>query len=155
ILNAMTGVEGLKDLKLFRVVGQPNLDFIIDRLAAARHGINVTDIQDAIETAVGGKAVSEVLQGEQRYDLVVRYQEKYRNTKEAIERILLVAPSGERVSLGQLAKVEVKDGAYDIYREGNARYVALTFSVRGRDLGSTVEEAMARVQSRVKLPPGY
>jgi cobalt-zinc-cadmium resistance protein CzcA len=155
ILNAMNGVPGLKDLKLFRVMGQPNLDFTIDRKAAARFGINVADVQDAIETAVGGKAVSQVLQGEQRYDVVVRYQEPYRSTREAIERLLLVTPAGQRVALGQLARVEVEEGAYDIYRESNQRYDALTFSVRGRDLGSTVEEAMARVQAQVKLPPGY
>lgn len=155
ITAAMTGIPGIRDLKLFRNVGQPNLNFTVDRQMAARFGINVTDIQDAIETAVGGKAVSAVLVGEQRYDVVVRYQEPFRDTREAIERILLVAPSGERVSLGQLTHVEVKDGAYDIYREGNQRYVAVTFSVRGRDLGSTVQDAIARVGQRVKLPPGY
>ncbi|HET9993145.1 MAG TPA: efflux RND transporter permease subunit, partial [Kofleriaceae bacterium] len=155
ITDAMTGIPGIKDLKLFRNVGQPNLNFTVDRQMAARFGINVADIQDAVETAVGGKAVSKVLQGEQRYDVVVRFQEPYRNTREAIERILLVAPSGERVPLGRLTHVEVKDGAYDIYREANQRYVAVTFSVRERDLGSTVREAMSRVEQRVKLPPGY
>jgi heavy metal efflux system protein len=155
VVAAMAGVNGIKDLKLFRNVGQPNLNFTIDRLQAARVGINVTDVQDAIETAVGGKAVSEVLQGEQRYDLVIRYKEQFRKTKEDIERILLVGPTGQRVSLGQLTKTEIRDGAYDIYREGNTRYVAVTFNVRGRDLGSTVEEAMARVSRQVTLPPGY
>ena len=114
----------------------------MDREQAARYGINVADVQDAIETAVGGKAVSQVLQGEQRYDLVVRYQPPYRNTKEAIENIRLLAPSGERVSLAQLCKVTVRDGASEIYREGNSRYVAIKYSVPVRDLGSTVEEAM-------------
>jgi cobalt-zinc-cadmium resistance protein CzcA len=155
IVAAMAPVEGIKDLKLFPVIGQPNLNFTIDRLQAARFGINVADIQDAIETAVGGKAVSQVLQGEARYDVVVRYQEPYRNTKEAIERVRLLAPSGERVSLAQLTKVSVIDGAYDIYREGNSRYVAVTFSVRGRDLGSTVQEAMRRIDQKVKFPSGY
>ena len=155
IVAAMSGIAGIKDLKLFRIVGQPNLNFTIDRGQAARFGINVADIQDAIETAVGGKAVSQVLQGEQRYDLVVRYQERYRDTKEAIANVLLVSPTGQRVSLGQLTKVAVRDGAYDIYREGNTRYLAVTFSVRGRDLGSTVEEAIAKVERQVALPPGY
>jgi cobalt-zinc-cadmium resistance protein CzcA len=155
VAAAMAPVKGIKDLKVFPLVGQPNLNFTIDRLQAARFGINVADIQDAIETAVGGKAVSQVLQGEARYDVVVRYQEPYRNTKEAIERVRLLAPSGERVSLAQLTKVSVRDGAYDIYREGNSRYVAVTFSVRGRDLGTTVEEAMKRIHDNVKLPPGY
>jgi cobalt-zinc-cadmium resistance protein CzcA len=155
IIAAMSGISGITDLKLFRIVGQPNLNFTIDRAQAARFGINVADIQDAIETAVGGKAVSQVLQGEQRYDLVVRYQERYRNTKEAIASVLLVSPTGQRVSLGQLTKVFVRDGAYDIYREGNTRYLAVTFSVRGRDLGSTVEQAIANVDRQVTLPPGY
>jgi cobalt-zinc-cadmium resistance protein CzcA len=155
VVAAMAPVKGIKDLKLFPVIGQPNLNFTVDRLQAARFGINVADIQDAIETAVGGKAVTEVLQGQARYDVVVRYQEPYRNTKEAIERVRLLAPSGERVSLAQLTKLSVRDGAYDIYREGNSRYIAVTFSVRGRDLGTTVEEAMQRINQKVKLPPGY
>jgi len=155
ITAAMAGIPGITDLKLFRAIGQPNLNFTIDRRQAARFGVNVTDVQDAIETAVGGKAVSQVLQGEQRYDLVVRYQEPYRNIRQAIENIRLVSSTGQRVSIGQLAGVEVKDGAYDIYREANARYDAVTFSVRGRDLGTTVEEAMKRVSEKVKLPPGY
>src|SRR6202040_2585777 len=107
-----------------------------DRQQAARHGINASDVQDAVETAVGGKAVSQVLQGEQRYDLVVRYQAPYRETKEAIENTRLVSPTGERVSLAQLSKIEVRDGASEIYREENSRYVAIKYSVRGRDLGS-------------------
>jgi cobalt-zinc-cadmium resistance protein CzcA len=137
------------------VIGQPNLNFIVDRKQAARYQINVADIQDAIQTAVGGGAVSQVLQGEQRYDLVVRYQEPYRNTKEAIENIRLLAPSGTRVSLSQLAQVEIRDGASEIYREENSRYVAIKYSVRGRDLGGAVEEAIEKVNAQVKLPTGY
>jgi cobalt-zinc-cadmium resistance protein CzcA len=151
----MSAIPGMKDVKLFRVIGQPNLDFTIDRQQAARFGINVVDIQDAIQTAVGGNAVSQVLQGEQRYDVVVRYQERYRNTKEAIANVRLLAPSGERVSLAQLTKVEVRDGAYDIYRERNTRYLSVTFNVRGRDLGTTVEEAIRQIKQKVVWPPGY
>ena len=155
VVNVMRGISGVEDLGLFRVLGQPNLNISVDRQQAARHGINVSDVQDAVETAVGGKAVSQVLQGEQRYDLVVRYQPNYRDTKEAIENIRLLAPSGERVSLSQLATVNVRDGASEIYREENSRYVAIKYSVRGRDLGSAVEEAMKEVKARVKLPVGY
>jgi cobalt-zinc-cadmium resistance protein CzcA len=155
IVAVMRGVPGVEDLGLFRVLGQPNLNISVDRKEAARYGINVSDIQDAVETAVGGKAVSQVLQGEQRYDLVVRYQAPYRDTKEAIENVRLLAPSGERVSLAQLAKVETHDGASSIAREENSRYIAIKYSVRGRDLGSTVEEAMKHVNERVKLPVGY
>jgi cobalt-zinc-cadmium resistance protein CzcA len=155
VVNVMRGISGVEDLGLFRVLGQPNLNISVNREQAARHGINVSDVQDAVETAVGGKAVSQVLQGEQRYDLVVRYQPNYRDTKEAIENIRLLAPSGERVSLAQLATVNVRDGASEIYREENSRYVAIKYSVRGRDLGSAVEEAMKEVKARVKLPVGY
>jgi len=137
------------------LVGQPNLNFTVDRRSAARFGINVTDIQDAIETAVGGKAVSEVLQGPERYDVVVRYQEPYRRDQKAISNIRLLSPTGERVSLAQLTMVEVRDGAYDIYREQNSRYVAVTFSVRERDLGSTVGDAINQINQKVKFPPGY
>ncbi len=155
IINVMRTVPGVEDLGLFRVIGQPNLNFTVNRAKAARYGINVSDVQDAIQTAVGGTALTQVLQGEQRYDLVLRYQPEYRNTKEAIENIRLVAPSGERVSLAQLCDIKMVDGAEEIYREGSQRYVAIKYGVRGRDLGSTVEEAMKKVNAQVKLPAGY
>ena len=155
IVQVMQGVPGVADLGLFRVLGQPNLNFQVDRVQAARFGINVSDVQDAIETAVGGNALSQVLMGEQRYDLVLRYLPQYRDTREAIERIRLLAPSGERVSLAQLTRASVTDGGSEIYREANSRYVAIKFSVRGRDLGSTVQEAMRKVSAEVKLPTGY
>jgi cobalt-zinc-cadmium resistance protein CzcA len=155
VIDVMSGIPGMHDVKLLRDFGQPNLDLSIDRRVAARFGINMADIQDAVQTAVGGNAVSQVLIGEQRYDVVVRYLGPYRNTEQAIDNIRLLSPSGERVSLAQLTKVEVRDGAYDIFREGNTRYVAVTFNVRDRDLGSTVEEAIKRIHDKVKLPPGY
>ncbi len=155
IMGIMSKIRGVQDLGIFRVIGQPNLNYVVNRQAAARFGINVADVQDAIQTAVGGGAVSQVLQGEARYDLVVRYQKPYRDTQEAIQDIRLLAPSGERVSLAQLTQVKVEDGAEEIYREANQRYVAIKYSVRGRDLGSTVEEAIAKVNTNVKLPPGY
>ena len=155
VVKVMRRIPGIEDLGLFRVLGQPNLNIAIDRAQAARHGINIADVQDAVETAIGGKSVSQVLQGEQRYDLVVRYQAPYRETREAIASVRLLAPTGERVSLAQLAKLEVRDGASEIYREENSRYVAIKYSVRGRDLGSAVEEAMKLVGEQVKLPSGY
>ena len=155
IVKAMRAVRGIEDLGLFVVLGQPNFNLVVDRKQAARFGINVADVQDAIETEVGGKAVTQVLEGERRFDLAVRYQAPFRNTKEAIENIRIVAPSGERVSLAQLTRSETLDGASEIYREANSRYVAIKYSVRGRDLGSTVEEAIARVHDHVKLPEGY
>jgi cobalt-zinc-cadmium resistance protein CzcA len=155
VTNLMSSIPGMRDVKLLRDFGQPNLDLSIDRRQAARFGINVADIQDAVQTAVGGNAVSQVLIGEQRYDVVVRYQQRYRNTAQAIQNVRLLSQTGERVSLAQLCKVEVKDGAYDIYREGNQRYVAITFNVRGRDLGTTVGDAIKQIGEKVKMPPGY
>ncbi len=155
IVAVMKNIRGVEDLGVFRVIGQPNLDFTVDREQAARYGINVSDVQDAIQTAVGGNALTQVLIGEQRYDLTLRYLPQYRDTKEAIENIRLLSPSGERVSLAQLTKVREMDGGSEIYREENSRYVAVKFSVRGRDLGSTVEEAIKKVNAQVKLPQGY
>ncbi|MGI4829756.1 MAG: efflux RND transporter permease subunit [Janthinobacterium lividum] len=155
IVSVMSGVRGVADLGLFRVIGQPNLNFIVDRTAAARYGINVADVQDAIETAVGGNAITQVLDGEARYDVTTRYAGSYRATPEAIKDIRLVSPSGERVSLAQVTKVDTTDGAEEIYREDGTRYVAIKYSVRDRDLGSTVEEAISKVNHEVKLPPGY
>jgi cobalt-zinc-cadmium resistance protein CzcA len=155
IVSIMSGIKGVEDLGLFRALGQPNLNYIVNREAAARYGINVADVQDAIQTAVGGNAVSQVLQGEARYDVVPRYKERYRDTPGAIENIRLLSPTGERVSLAQLTTLKTQDGAGLIEREGGQRYVAIKYSVRGRDLGSTVEEAIRRVNAEVKLPPGY
>jgi cobalt-zinc-cadmium resistance protein CzcA len=155
IVRIMRGIKGVEDLGVFRVLGQPNLNVAVDRDAAARYQINVADVQDAVQTAVGGTALTQVLKGEARYDMTVRYLPKYRDTKEAIENIRLLSPSGERVSLAQLCKIVVTDGASEVYREGNRRYVAIKYSVRGRDLGSTVEEAIKRVNVQVKLPTGY
>jgi len=155
IVRVMRTVNGVADLGLFRVIGQPNLEFHVDRAQAARYGINVADVQDAIETAVGGKSVSQVLQGEERYDLMVRYQAPYRDSQQAIQNIRMLAPSGERVSLAQLCDVRTLDRASEIYREGNSRYVAIKYSIPVRDLGSTVEEAMSKVGRQVKLPTGY
>ena len=155
IVGIMRNIQGVQDLGVFRVRGQPNLNFTVDRDAAARWGINVSDVQDAIQTAVGGNALTQVLLGEQRFDLTLRYKPQYRTTKEAIENIRLLAPTGERVSLAQLTKITEVDGGSEIYREENSRYVAVKYSVRGRDLGSTVEEAIRKVNAQVKLPAGY
>jgi len=155
IVAIMRKINGVEDLGVFRVLGQPNLNVTVDREAAARYQINVADVQDAVQTAVGGNALTQVLQGEARYDLTLRYLPKYRDTQEGIENIRLLSPSGERVSLAQLCKISVTDGASEIYREGNRRYVAIKYSVRGRDLGSTVEEAIKKVSDQVKLPTGY
>jgi cobalt-zinc-cadmium resistance protein CzcA len=154
-MEAMRSVPGIADLGMFRALGQPNLNITVDRDAAGRFQINVADVEDAVLTAVGGNAVGQVLQGEQRFDLVARYPARYRGTKEAIGAIRLLSPSGERVSLAQLCTIQVADGASEFYREANSRYVGIIYRVRGRNLGGTVEEAISKVTQRVKLPPRY
>jgi cobalt-zinc-cadmium resistance protein CzcA len=155
IVSIMRTIKGVEDLGVFRSLGQPNDNFQVDRKQAARYQINVADVQDAIQTAVGGNALTQVLEGEQRYDLTLRYLPQYRDTRDALENIRLLSPTGERVSLKQLCTIEERDGASEIYREGNERFVAIKYSVRGRDLGSTVEEAIAKVNAQVQVPRGY
>jgi cobalt-zinc-cadmium resistance protein CzcA len=153
--NVMSQIPGVADLGTFQVRGQPNVNLVVDRAAADRFGINVSDIQDAVEGAVGGKAVSQILIQEQRYDLTVRYQPQFRRTVEDISGIRILAPSGERVSLGQVSRISLDDGASTIYREGSSRYIAIKYSVRGRDLGSTVRQAIDEVGQKVQLREGY
>jgi cobalt-zinc-cadmium resistance protein CzcA len=155
VVNIMRKVKGIEDLGVFHVLGQPNENFTVDRKQAARYQINVADVQDAIQTAAGGNALTQVLQGEARYDLVMRYLPQYRDTKEALADIRLLSPTGERVSLAQLCKIEERDGGSEIYRERNQRYVAIKYSVRGRDLGGAVGEAIKNVSEKVQLPRGY
>ncbi|MGA2834007.1 MAG: CusA/CzcA family heavy metal efflux RND transporter [Terracidiphilus sp.] len=155
IAAIMSKVKGVEDLGVLQVTGQPDLNYVVDRAAAARWRINVADIQDAIQTAVGGTALTQVLHGEEVYNLTLRYLPQYRNTREAIDSIRLIAPSGERVSLAQLCKVREADEGSEIYRENNQRYVAIKYSVRDRALGDAVREDIQKVNAQVKLPRGY
>jgi cobalt-zinc-cadmium resistance protein CzcA len=151
----MSKVPGITDIGVLQVTGQPDLDVTVDRAKAARWGINVADVQDAVQTAVGGTALTQVLKGEEAYNLTLRYQPKYRDTREAIENIRLLSPSGERVSLAQLCDIREADEGSEIYRENNERYVAIKYSVRNRALGDAVREAIQRVNQQVTLPRGY
>jgi cobalt-zinc-cadmium resistance protein CzcA len=151
----MGHVKGITDLAVFKVTGQPDLNFTVDREKAARFQINVADVQDAIQTAVGGNALTQVLRGEEVYNLTLRYLPQYRDTREAIDNIRLLSPSGERVSLAQLCTVKEADEGSEIYRENNERYVAIKYSVRGRALGDAVKEAIQKVTTQVNLPRGY
>ena len=155
IMAVMRTVPGVADLGLFRVLGQPNVNIVVNREKADRFGINASDVQDAIQTAVGGNPVSQILIGEQRFDLVPRYQDRFRQSVDDISNIRIAAPSGERVALSEVTDIRVEDGASMINREGNQRYIAIKYSVRGSDLGSTVEQAMMKVNREVKLPQGY
>ncbi|HTV66700.1 MAG TPA: CusA/CzcA family heavy metal efflux RND transporter [Bryocella sp.] len=153
--EVMSHVAGIKDLGVLQVTGQPDLDVTVDRAKAARWGINVADVQDAVQTAIGGTAFTQVLRGEEVYNLTLRYLPQYRDTEQAIAGIRLLSPTGERVSLAQLCDIHEADEGSEIYRENNERYVAIKYSVRGRPLGDAVRQAIQEVNTRVHLPRGY
>ena len=155
ILKVMKSVPGVQDAGIFKVGGQTNLLIQIDRAKAARYGLAALDINNAIQAAVGGAPITQMILGDRRFDLVVRYPLADRDNPDVIRKILLPAPDGDLVPLGEVADVGIRDGAFAIYREGGRRYVPIKFSVRGRDLQSTIQDLQARLQEQVKLPPGY
>lgn len=155
ILKIMKSVPGIQDAGIFNVGGQPNLIVEIDRAKAARYGLAAQDINSAIQAAVGGAPLTQMVLGDRRFDLVVRYPLADRDNPAVIRNIMLPAPNGSEVPLGEVADVSVRDGAFAIYREGGRRYVPIKFSVRGRDLQGTIQDLQNRLQAQIKLPPGY
>ena len=155
IRDVMAGVPGIADLGVFQETGQPELLVSINRTASARYGLMAQDVDDAVQAAIGGIPATQILQGDRRFDFVIRYQKQFRDSPEQIRNILLATPSGARVPLGAVANVSLHEGAFMIYREGGRRYIPIKFSVRGRDLSSTVQEAQRRIAERIQLPEGY
>jgi heavy metal efflux system protein len=155
IRGEMAQVPGIQDLAIIQETGQPALVITVDREASARYGMAAADVNAAVQAAVGGEAATQILLGDRRFDFVVRDAPAYRLTPDAIRNILLPTPEGGRVPLGQVARVELKPGAFMIYRENGSRYIPIRFSVRGRDLASTVKDLQARLAASVHLPPGY
>lgn len=155
IKRILETIPGIEDLGVWRILGQPNLVIQVDRAACARYGVLVSDVNAMVEAAIGGKAVTQVLEGDRRFDLVVRFLPKYRKDIEAVESIRVATASGIQIPLKQLATITKESGAVMIYREQNERYIPITFSVRGRDLASTVEEARSRLFKELRLPKQY
>lgn len=155
VAHVMSGVSGVADLGVDQQFGQPQVRFAIDRAAIARYGLNVSDVNDAIETAVGGRAVTQYLDGDRVFDVRLRYAPQARDNQAALEHLAVSTPDGHTVPLASLATVVTSEGASRISRESNERRVAIKCSVRGRDEGSFVGEAQARVAQAVDLPPGY
>jgi cobalt-zinc-cadmium resistance protein CzcA len=155
IEQVMQQIKGVKDLGIFRLLGQPNLLIKVDREAAARYGLRVADVNAVVQAAVGGQAVTQVYEGERLFDLVVRFLPEFRQDVDAIGNILVSTPDGSRVPLKQVASITTQIGAFMIYRENNQRYIPIKFSVRDRDLQSTVEEAQTRLAKEVSLPDRY
>jgi cobalt-zinc-cadmium resistance protein CzcA len=152
IEQVMKEIRGVKDLGIFRLVGQPNLLIQVNREASARYGLQVGDVNAIVQAAVGGQAVTKVYEGEKLFDLVVRFLPEFRQDVDAIGNILVNTPEGARIPLKQLATITTQTGAFIIYRENNERYIPIKFSVRDRDLQSTVEEAQASLAAKVSLP---
>jgi cobalt-zinc-cadmium resistance protein CzcA len=155
IKAAMEKVRGITDVTLVHELGQPNLAIKIDRAKTARYGINVDDINNLINAAVGGDVATEVVQGEKQFDLVVRLLPQYRDNPQQIGDIPVATPGGQQIPLKEFASIAVENGASFIYRENDSRYIGVQFSVQGRDLAGAVEDAMAQVAKQVKLPQGY
>jgi len=155
VRRAMSQVSGITHIVIVQELGQPSLTIVPDREKIARYGLNVADINTLVEAALGGKAATQVIQGEEQFDLVVRMDEKYRSDQQAIENLLIATPDGQNLPLSQFASVKVENGASFIYRESNSRYIGIQFSVEGRDLASAVGEARRVVARAVKLPIGY
>jgi cobalt-zinc-cadmium resistance protein CzcA len=155
IEHVMKTVPGVKDLSVMRALGQPNLVIQVDRDACARYGVRVADVNAMVEAAVGGKAVTEVIEGDRRFDLAVRFLPEYRRDAESIGAIQVRTLKGARIPLKQLAEIKRQVGAFMIYRQNNERYIPVMFTVRGRDLAGTVEDAQRRIAEQVQLPERY
>jgi len=155
IKKILEQVRGIKDVTLVKELGQPSLDIKINRAMIARYGVNVSDINALITTAIGGDVATQVQQGEKQFDLVVRLERQYRDNPEEIANILVPTPGGQQIPLKEFADIRVMNGASFIYRQDNSRYIGVQFSVAGRDLAGAVEDAIQQVKKQVSLPEGY
>jgi cobalt-zinc-cadmium resistance protein CzcA len=155
VKRIISKVPGIVDITVVRELGQPSLIVTPDRAKIAQYGLNVDDVNTMVETAMGGKAASQVIQGERQFDLLVRMQEPYRKDADAIRNLLIATPNGQHLPLSQFADIKVNSGASFIYRESNSRFIGVQFSVRNRDLAGAVEEARREVDRQMKLPIGY
>jgi cobalt-zinc-cadmium resistance protein CzcA len=155
IKNTLANVPGFAHLTVVRELGQPSLLIDVDRDKIARYGINVADVEAVISAAVGGQAVTQVIQGEKLFDLVVRMQPQFRSSAQAIGNLLVNTPDGQQIPISQLATLSQGNGASFIYRENNSRYIGVQYSIDGRDLQRAVEDGQKAVGKSVTLPSGY
>ena len=155
VKRVLSRVPGFTNLTVVRELGQPSVQIDVDREKIARYGINVSDVENIIESGVGGSAATQVIQGEQLFDLVVRMKPEYRSSTREIGNLLVPTPSGQHVPISELATIHQGNGASFIYRENNSRYIGVQFSIEGRDLARAVDEAQKIVRQQVPLPQGY
>ena len=155
IKQILERVRGIREVTLVQELGQPSLTININRATIARYGLNVTDINALIQTAIGGDVATQVVQEEKQFDLIVRLEHQYRDNPQAIGNILVATPAGQQIPLKEFADIQISSGASFIYREDNSRYIGVQFSVEGRDLAGAVDDAMQQVNSKITLPRGY
>ena len=155
VKGILSKVPGIGEITLVQELGQPSLVIEPYREKIARYGLNVSDINTLISTAIAGTAATQVIQGERQFDLQVRMQEPFRNNMDAIKNLLIATPDGQFLPLSQFANIHIENGASFIHRESNSRFIGIQFSVEGRDLAGAVGEARRKVDEAVKLPIGY
>ena len=155
IQEIMIKVPGITDVGVFDVTGQPSLLVSIDRVKAARYGLQPQDVNNIVQAAVGGAPVTQIIDGDRRFDFAVRYSADFRDTPDAIGKILISTPDGNQLPLSAVADVTLRNGAFMIYHEGGRRYIPIKFSVRGRDLASAIQDLQSQLTAKVKLPTGY
>jgi cobalt-zinc-cadmium resistance protein CzcA len=155
VKDILKSIPGIAEITVVRELGQPSLIVTPDRAKLARYGLNVSDVNTMVDTALGGESATKVIQGERQFDLVVRMQEPFRSDETAIRNLLIATPDGQYLPLSEFCDIRVENGASFVYRESNSRYIGVQFSVEGRDLASAVGEARRKVDAAVKLPIGY
>jgi cobalt-zinc-cadmium resistance protein CzcA len=155
IQGVLKNVNGVEDLGVLRNLGQPEFRIELDQNKMGLYGISTADAQSVIEMALGGKAATQLYEGERKFDIRIRYQKEYRDTREKVESLMIPTQDGSKVPLKEIANIRTLTGPAFVYRDNNARYIPVKFSVRGRDLGSTIQDAQQQVNTAVKLPAGY
>ncbi|WP_205503942.1 efflux RND transporter permease subunit [Rufibacter psychrotolerans] len=154
VYNVLNKIEGIDDLGVINLIGQPEMQIELDQQRMASYGVSTADAQAVIEMAIGGKGASSLYEGERKFDIRIRYQQEFRNNEEQLGNLRVPTSHGGNISLKEIAKISSVTGPAFVYREDNARFIAVKFSVRGRDLGSTIKEAQEKVEQAVKLDKG-
>lgn len=155
VMAILKKIRGVEDLGILRNLGQPEFRIELDQRKMALYGVSTADANSVIEMAIGGKAASQLYEGERKFDIRIRYQKQYRDTEEKIRNLMVPTLNGSKISIQEIANITTSTGPAFIYRDNNMRYIAVKFSVRGRDLGGTIAEAQQKVGDAVKLGQGY
>jgi len=155
VQHELSKVQGVEDLGVLRNLGQPEFRIELDQQKMALYGITTTDAQSVIEMALGGKAATQLYEGERKFDIRIRYQKSFRDTKEKVQDLMIPTQDGAKIPISEISNIKTLTGPAFVYRDNNYRYIPVKFSIRGRDLGSTIKEAQKNVDANVHLPEGY